>query len=227
MKLKRFVTLFTACVALFMTTISAQPGGGGMGGPGGGMGGGPGSGQGGPGAMGGGSSMDPIAMTGYFEMDAEKAIKKCKVKSEEAKSTMRKLFADFAIGSGDVFTSHPEEFAKLEEMKKMIAAAQMGESSDGMRSSMRSMMEGSMTIKREMTPLHKTLNSGVEAVLADNEKSLSRWKLYYKDICDSNNYSERERRQSREGGEGFEGGQRGGMEGGQRGMGAPGGMGGF
>ncbi|MFI3290201.1 MAG: hypothetical protein SNH55_05140 [Rikenellaceae bacterium] len=225
MKLKRFVTLFTACVALFMTTISAQPGGGGMGGPGGGMG-GPMGGQGGPGAMGGGSSsMDPVAMTGYFEMDVEKAIKKCKVKSEEAKSTMRKLFAEFAIGSGNVYTSYPEEFVNLEEMKKMIAAAQMGESSDDMRSSMKSMMESSMTIKREMTPLHKALNSGIEEVLAESEKSLSRWKLYYKDICDSNNYSERERRQSR--GEGEEGGQRGGMEGGQRGMGGPGGMGGF
>ncbi len=224
MKFKRILTLLTASVALFMTTISAQPGGGGMGGPGGGMG-GP-SGQGGP-PSGSSSSIDPIAMTGYFEIDVDKAIKKCKVKSESEKSAIRKVFADFVIGSGDVYASHPEEFASLEEMKALIAEAQMGESSTDMRTQMRSMMAGTMKIKQEMTPLHKTLNSGVEEILADNEKSLNRWKIYYQDICESNNYSDRERRQRS--GEGEEGGQqRGGMDGSQRGMGGPGGgMGGF
>ncbi|MFI3248119.1 MAG: hypothetical protein R3Y39_03215 [Rikenellaceae bacterium] len=218
MRLKRILTLLVAVVAMFMTTVSAQPGGGmggGMGGPGGGMG-GPRGGQGGPERMG-GSSIDPVAMTGYFEIDAEKAIKKCKVKDEASKSAMRTLLADFAIKSGDVYSTHPEEFANMEEMKDMIAAAQMGESSDDMRTKMRSMMEGTMVVKREMTELHKTLNAGVEAVLADDEKSLSRWKLYYKDLCESNNFSDRAPRQR---GEGSEGGR---PEGGPGG----GGMGGF
>lgn len=220
MRLREIALLCMAMAAISVTTISAQPGGGGMGGRMGGSGGG----MGGPRMMMNEGSMDPVAMTGYFELDAKQTIKKIKVKDDAEKREVERLIGDYTAASRVVYDKHAEEFVALEEVSELIASSQMVEMSDDDRTKMRSMMQGSVAIKSEMLAIHKSLKEGMENLLADNEKSLDRWQIYYQDICDSNNFSEREPRQREEGNE--RGGMRG-PGGGMRGPGGGMGMGGF
>lgn len=228
MRLKRISGLLIAIAALFMTTVSAQ---GGMG-MGGGM-------SGGMGGMGGGSrgpmpsqrAIDPIAMTGYFEFDIDRLTKKIKVTDAATKTEIRKVMADFLIASGDVYNEYQATFADLEILKDIMKEAQEGGSPDMSQLDMKTVMEGSRAIRKEMIVHHKDMQANMEALLADNEKSLSRWKLYYDDICDSHNFTTEDRPMRGQRGQRGEGDEEGRPEGGppEGGMGGPGGggMGGF
>ncbi len=177
-------------------------------------------------------SMDPIAMTGYFEFDVDKLIKKIKVTNEATKTEIRKIVAEFLIASGDVYAEHQSTFDDLEVLKALVEEAQDGGSPDMTQIDMKTVMTNSREIRTAMIVLHKDLQAGMEALLADNEKSLSRWKLYYEDVCETNNFTTEERQGRGQRGERGEGGEGrpeggppdGGMGGPGGGMGGPGGF---
>ncbi len=209
------VALFTA----FTIELSAQPGGGG-----GGMGGGGGrSGGRGPGMMMQGGDIDLVASCGVFEIEAKDIIKKNKVKDPELVSGVEQLVSNYIIAYGDVCAEYREQIEMLEEKSEELTELQSSGDMSNMRTVMQPIMEAARPIREKMTAIHKSLDEGMKALFANDEKALSRWTIYYAGVCEDNGFSTRERQQ-RGNGENGERPQRG--EGGGMGGGMNGGMGG-
>ncbi len=164
----------------------------------------------GPGMMMQGGDIDLVASCGVFEIEAKDIIKKNRVKDPVYVESIEKLVANYIIGYGDVCAEYREQIEMLEDKSEELSEMQSTGDMSQMRSKMQPIMQAARPIREKMVAIHKSLDEGMKALLANDERALGRWMIYYSGVCEDNSFSTRERPQRGEGGYGNRP-QRGGM----------------